>query len=115
VEKKLFQCHFAHYKSHMDWPSVNLGMRGGRSATNHLSWLSRCWENNINDKSEVRIIRLYTYTTLKTEEFPLRYQRFKIICSILCCIICIVCSCLLQGRSINNLGRMKWEEGVLNF
>jgi hypothetical protein len=29
-DKKLFQCHFVHHRSPMDWPEINLGFRLGK-------------------------------------------------------------------------------------
>jgi hypothetical protein len=32
------QCHFIHHKSQMSWPGANPGRRGGKPATNRLSY-----------------------------------------------------------------------------
>jgi hypothetical protein len=36
-KKSLLQCHFVHYKSQMDWPGENPGIRGEIPASNRLS------------------------------------------------------------------------------
>jgi hypothetical protein len=34
----MLQFHFVHHKSHMIWPGANPGRRGGKLATNRLSY-----------------------------------------------------------------------------
>jgi hypothetical protein len=38
LRDNLPQFYFLHHKSHMTWPELDLGLRGGKPATNRLSY-----------------------------------------------------------------------------
>jgi hypothetical protein len=38
IGENLSQCHSVHHKSHMIWQGANPGRRGGKPATNRLSY-----------------------------------------------------------------------------
>jgi hypothetical protein len=38
LRENLSQCHPFHHKSHMTWPGIEPGYRGGKPANKHLSY-----------------------------------------------------------------------------